>query len=181
MATGTPVRPGLDMSDGAQNKTQEALDHGQEKVHEAASQAKSKVREQLDQRSTQAADQIDQQASDLRAVSQSLREQGKSGPAGAADKIAGSAERVGSYLREKDSDALLADVEDFARRQPWAVGAGALVLGFVGSRFLKASSGRRYSARYGQASAPEPSNAQTAVTPAPYEPTPVGATPRVRP
>src|SRR5881227_81307 len=155
MGTGTPVRPGHDMSDGAQNKTQEALDHGQEKVHEAASQAKSTVREQLDQRSTQAADQIDQQASDLRAVSESLREQGKSGPAGAADKIAGSAERVGSYLREKDSDALLADVEDFARRQPWAVGAGALVLGFVGSRFLKASSGRRYSERYGQASAPQ--------------------------
>jgi hypothetical protein len=84
-------------------------------------------------------------------------------------------------LREKDSDALLADVEDFARRQPWAVGAGALVLGFVGSRFLKASSGRRYSERYGQASAPQSSDAQSAMTPAPYEPTPAGATPWLRP
>jgi hypothetical protein len=35
-------------------------------------------------------------------------------------------------------------VEDFGRRQPWAVIAGGLALGFAASRFLKASSSRRY-------------------------------------
>jgi hypothetical protein len=67
-------------------------------------------------------------------------------------------------MREKDSDALLSDVEDLARRQPWAVGAGAMVLGFVASRFLKASSSRRYSARYGQSSLPEPAGSSEAPT-----------------
>jgi hypothetical protein len=35
-------------------------------------------------------------------------------------------------------------VEDFARSKPWAVAAGGLALGFAASRFLKASSSRRY-------------------------------------
>jgi hypothetical protein len=40
----------------------------------------------------------------------------------------------------------LADVEAFARRQRWLVAAGGLALGFAASRFLKASSSRRYQA-----------------------------------
>jgi hypothetical protein len=41
---------------------------------------------------------------------------------------------------------LLRDVEDFARRNPWAVAAGGFALGFVASRLLKASSSERYRA-----------------------------------
>ena len=149
MGTGTSARPGPQQSDGAQEKAQELAGQAQGKAQEAASQAKSKLRDQVDQRSTQAAEQINQQASDLRSVGESLREQGKEGPANAADKVAQYVEKAGGYLRDKDSDALLADVEDFARRQPWAVGAAAFALGVAASRFMKASSGQRYSARYG--------------------------------
>lgn len=139
----------------AQEKAQEVASQAQEKGQQAAAQAKHKLREQLDQRSSQAAEQINQQASDLRAVSNSLREQGKDGPASAAGRLAEYAEKAGGYLQQKDSDALLADAEDLARRQPWAVAAGALALGFAASRFLKASSSKRHSAR----SAGEPSGA----------------------
>ena len=159
MSTGTPRAAGQqaggrarqktqEVSGQAQEKSQEAMVQAQEKAQEAATRAKGKLREQLDQRSTQAADQINSQASDLRSVSDLLREQGKEGPANAADRLAGYAEKVGGYLREKDSDSLLADAEDFGRRQPWAVSAAALALGFAAARFLKASSGERYSARY---------------------------------
>lgn len=130
-----------------QDKAQEVASQAQEKGQQAASHAKNKLREQLDQRSSQAAEQINQQASDLRAVSNSLREQGKDGPASAAGRLADYADRAGGYLQEKDSDALLADAEDLARRQPWAVAAGALALGFAASRFLKASSAKRQSTR----------------------------------
>jgi hypothetical protein len=51
---------------------------------------------------------------------------------------------LGSYLERSDGDTILRDVEDFGRRQPWAVIAGGVVLGFAASRFLKASSSRRY-------------------------------------
>jgi hypothetical protein len=131
----------------AQAKATELAEQAQEKAHQAAGQVQDKLREQLDQRSSQAASQINEQASDLRSVGESLREQGKDGPAKAADQLAQYAEKVGGYLREKDSHALLADAEDFGRRQPWVVAAGGIVLGFAASRFLKASSSERYHGR----------------------------------
>jgi hypothetical protein len=131
----------------AQEKAQEVAGQAQEKAQAAAGQAQARLREKLDQRSAQIAGQINEQASDLRSVSGALREQGKDGPAKAADRLAEYAEKVGGYLRGKDSDALLQDAEDFARRQPAAVAAGGLALGFLASRFLKASSSQRYSSR----------------------------------
>jgi hypothetical protein len=131
----------------AQAKAAEVAGQAQEKAQQAAGQVQGKLREQLDQRSSQAAVQINEQATDLRSVGESLREQGKDGPAKAADRLAQYAEKVGGYLHEKDSDALLADAEDFGRRQPWAVAAGGLALGFAASRFLKASSRQRYQGR----------------------------------
>ena len=61
-----------------------------------------------------------------------------------AEQVADRAESFGSYLRDADGERLLRDVEDVARRQPWLVAAGGLALGFAASRFLKASSSRRY-------------------------------------
>ena len=83
----------------------------------------------------------------MRSVSEHLREQGKDQPAKLAEQAADRAERLGSYLKENDADRILDDVEDFGRRQPWAVIAGGVALGFVASRFLKASSSRRYEQR----------------------------------
>jgi ElaB/YqjD/DUF883 family membrane-anchored ribosome-binding protein len=129
---------------GAQAKASEMAGQAQEKAQQAAGQVQDRMREQIDQRSSQTAAQIKEQASDLRSVSESLREQGKEGPAKAADRLAGYAERVGGYLHEKDSQALLADAESFGRSKPYAVIAGGVALGFAASRFLKASSTERY-------------------------------------
>lgn len=163
MSTGISAASRQNGPDEAQEKAQDVAGQAQgvagqaqEKAQQAADQAKSKLREQIDQRSSQTAEQINQQASDLRAVGQSLRDQGKDGPAQAADRLAGYAEQAGGYLRDKDSQALLHDAEDFARRQPWAVGAGALALGFAAARFMKASSRQRYSSRIGSPSAGQP-------------------------
>jgi hypothetical protein len=167
----------------AQAKAQELAGQAQEKAQAAAGQAQAKVREQLDQRSSQVAEQINEQASDLRSVGGTLREQGKDGPANVADRLAGYAEKAGGYLRDKDSAALLRDAEDFGRRQPAAVAAGGLLLGFLASRFLKASSSQRYSSRdAGQRPAPRgPSERPAATSPAPASVPPApGAVPSVR-
>jgi hypothetical protein len=141
----------------AQAKAQEAAGQAQEKAQAAAGQAQAKAREQLDQRSSQLAEQVHHQASDLRSVSGALRDQGKDRPAQAVDRLAGYAEQAGRYLRDTDADAMLRDAEDFGRRKPSTVAAGALALGFVASRFLKASSSKRYSARdVQQPSVPRP-------------------------
>jgi hypothetical protein len=109
-----------------------------------AGQAKGQLRSQVDQRSTDAGERVASTAEDVRAVGEELRRQGKDQPAKLADQAAERAERLGSYLTESDADRILRDVEDFGRRQPWAVVVGGLALGFVGSRFLKASSRQRY-------------------------------------
>jgi hypothetical protein len=156
---------------------QEAAGQAKEKAHEAAGQAKqqagSKLREQVDQRSTQAGEQVASTAGDLRSVSEQLRSQGKDTPARLAEQAAERTERVGGYLRDSSSDRILSDVEDFARRQPMAVVAGGLVLGFAASRFLKASSGERYRAQgtIPQAAAPPPP-APTPQAPHTPQPTP---------
>ncbi|MEY2534412.1 MAG: hypothetical protein QOF29_2322, partial [bacterium] len=100
-----------------------------------------------DQRSTQAGGRVSEQAGYMRSVADQLREQGKDGPAKIAEQVAERTERVGSWLADSDADRILSDVEDFARRSPMAVAAGGLVVGFVASRLLKASSSQRYEQR----------------------------------
>jgi hypothetical protein len=128
----------------AKDKAEEVAGEAQAKAQEVAGQAKGRVREQVDQRSTKAGEQIASTAGDVRAVGEELRKQGKDQPARLADQAAERAERLGGYLQQSDADRILHDIEDFGRRQPWAVAVGGLALGFLGSRFLKASSQKRY-------------------------------------
>ncbi|MEA2442173.1 MAG: hypothetical protein QOH76_3597 [Thermoleophilaceae bacterium] len=128
----------------ATDKAQEVAGQAKEKAQEAAGQAKGRVREQVDQRSSEAGKQVSTTAEDLRNVGDELRKQGKDTPAKLAQQAADRTERLGSYLTESDADRILNDVEDFARRQPWAVVAGGIALGFAASRLLKASSTQRY-------------------------------------
>jgi hypothetical protein len=116
----------------------------QDKLKEGAQQAQSRAREQIDQRSTQAGEQVSVAARALRQTSSHLRAQGQEPHAKAADRAAHHADRVGSYLTESDADRILADVEDFGRRQPMAVIGIGIAVGFAASRFLKASSRKRY-------------------------------------
>jgi hypothetical protein len=142
--TTAPAEPSA--TDQVREKAQETAGQVQEKAHQAAGQAKNRVAEQVDQRSTQAGEHLGSTASDVRSVAEELRRQGKDKPARLAQQTADRVERVGGYLRDSDSDRILRDLEDFGRRKPWAVAAGGLALGFAASRFLKASSNRRYHA-----------------------------------
>jgi ElaB/YqjD/DUF883 family membrane-anchored ribosome-binding protein len=131
----------------AKDKAQEVADQAQEKAQQAAGQARDQVRSQIDERSTQAGQQVSTHAEDLRSVGDQLRQQGKEQPAKLAEQAAQRLEKAGSWLQESDADRILGDVEDFARRNPWAVMAGGLALGFAASRVMKASSTERYRTR----------------------------------
>jgi len=126
------------------NGPSSTTEQAKEKAQEGAQQAKRTVRDQVDQRSTQAGERVGATANDIRSVSDELRKQGKDQPAKLAEQAAQRAESLGDYLKRSDGDTILGDVEDFGRRQPWAVIAGGVALGFAASRFLKASSTRRY-------------------------------------
>ena len=122
----------------------QAKEHAQQQAEQARGQAKDKLREQIDQRSTQAGERVGSTAQDVRTVAEELRKQGKDAPARYVEQAADRAERVGGYLEQSDGERILRDVEDFGRRNPWAVAAGGLLLGFAASRMLKASSSERY-------------------------------------
>jgi len=130
---------GTTTANGPSSTTEQA----KEKAQETAQQAKRGVRDQVDQRSTEAGTRVGAMAQDARSVAEELRRQGKDQPAKLAEQAADRAESLGSYLERSDGDTILRDVEDFGRRQPWAVIAGGLAIGFAASRFLKASSSRR--------------------------------------
>ncbi|MBX5469138.1 MAG: hypothetical protein IRZ21_04480 [Thermoleophilaceae bacterium] len=140
----TTPRTGGGAAQGAKDEARQAAGQAQEKVQEAAGQARGRLREQLDKRTSEAGERVTGMAGDARSVSEELRRQGKEAPAKLADQAAERAERLGSYLSESDADRMLGDVESFGRRQPMAVMLGGLAVGFAASRFLKASSSRRY-------------------------------------
>ncbi|HEY6706747.1 MAG TPA: hypothetical protein VJB61_04025 [Actinomycetota bacterium] len=131
-------------TDQVKEKAQVAKD----KTRGAMGQARGRISDQVDQRSTQAGERIAGTASDVRSIADELRSQGKDAPANLAEQVASQADRVGDYLKGASGDRILRDAEDFARRQPMLVAAAGLALGFAASRFLKASSSRRYESGY---------------------------------
>jgi len=116
----------------------------QDKAGATVGQARGRLREQIDQRSNQAGEEIRSTAHQVRSLAEQLRAQGKDMPARMVEQAADRSESFGDYLLNADGERLLSDVESFARRQPLAVAAGGLALGFAASRLLKASSSRRY-------------------------------------
>jgi len=149
----------------ASAQAQEATSTAQEKAVELKEQGKSKLGETLDQRTSEAGAQTRKMAQALRRSGEQLSNEGKAQQAaglaeGAADRL----ERLGGYLERTSGDELVRDLEDFARRRPWMVAGMGLVAGLAASRFLKASSERRYeglaragggSNRYGHSALPQ--------------------------
>ncbi|MDX6376761.1 MAG: hypothetical protein QOE98_1064 [Gaiellaceae bacterium] len=130
--------------DQAKEQVQEVAERAQVAVGEAAAKADVKVREQIDQRSTEAGSQLTAGADALRSTGEDLRTQGNAIAGQAAERVADQAHRLGSYLENADADQILVDVERVARRNPWAVVVGGVIVGAAASRFLKASSERRF-------------------------------------
>ena len=135
-------------TDQVKDQMRDKAQVAQDKARGALGQARGRLSDQVDQRSTQAGERIAGTASDVRSIAEELRNQGKDAPANLAEQVASQADRVGDYLKGASGDRILRDVEDFARRQPMLVAAAGLALGFAASRFLKASSSRRYQSGY---------------------------------
>jgi ElaB/YqjD/DUF883 family membrane-anchored ribosome-binding protein len=129
----------------ASAQVQEAASTAQEKAVELKQQGKSKLGATLDQRTNEAGVQARKMAQALRRSGEELSNEGNGQHvAGLAEGAADQIERLGGYLERTSGDELVRDVEDFARRRPWMIAGMGLVAGLAASRFLKASSERRY-------------------------------------
>jgi ElaB/YqjD/DUF883 family membrane-anchored ribosome-binding protein len=127
----------------ASAKVHDAASVAQEKAEELKEQGRSRLSQQLDQRSTDVGSQARTAAAALRRSSDEMRSQGGKG-AEYVEQAASQVERVGAYLESRSGDALLRDLEDFARRRPWMLASLGVVGGLALSRFMKASSEDRY-------------------------------------
>jgi hypothetical protein len=108
---------------------------------------------------TRVSDVSEQLGSAGKAISEAsgkLREEGNTPAADITDRVASKLDAVAGYLETTEPSTLLRDLEEFGRKQTAVVVAGGLLLGLVGSRFLKASSMRRQRANeeWGGPSAP---------------------------
>jgi hypothetical protein len=138
------TQTGDSTADQARDKAQQAGEQVKEKAQQAGEQAKGRVSNEVDRRSTEVGEQATSVADAMRQASQQLREQGKDQAAKPMEQAAQRVESAGQWLRDADGDQILGDVEDFGRRNPLAVAAGGLAIGFALSRLLKASSRDRY-------------------------------------
>ena len=137
-------QPEQSTTEQAKEKVQETAQQVQDKAQEMKGQAGDRVRQELDTRSTQAGSQLQFTADAMRRTGKQLRDEEKEGPAKVIDMVAERAERLGNYMTGAKADQIVRDIEDFARRQPWLVAIGGTTIGFLASRFMKASSTRRY-------------------------------------
>ena len=130
-------------TDGVKERAQEVVSQVKDTAETAREQAGDRLTRLVDERSTQGGEQAISMAESIRQSVQSMREQGQDAPARMAEQAADRVQALGLYLRDNDGNRILADVEDFARKQPLIVAAGAFAIGFAGARFLKASAARR--------------------------------------
>ena len=148
-ATAGVGQAGQSTTDQAKEKVQEAAEQVQQKAVEVKGQAGDRVRRELDVRSTDAGEQLSLTADAMRRTGDQLRGDGKETPAKVVTAVADRAERLGGYLTQANADQMLRDVESFARRQPLLFAFGGATIGFLASRFVKASSRTRYQGGYG--------------------------------
>jgi hypothetical protein len=127
-------------------KVQEGAVAVRDKADELKSSARERVRLELDTRSTEVGSHLQGTAAAMRRTTEQLRGEGKQEPANAVEFVAEQADRFGAYLTASNADALIRDVEAFARRKPWLAALGGATVGFFASRFLKASSSSRFQA-----------------------------------
>jgi hypothetical protein len=115
-----------------------------ETTGQVVDQVQQQATSRIDEQKKTAAEGLQSVAKAVRQAGDNLKQQGEGGITKyAADygaKAADQLEQLTDYLRRRDVNGLVADVEDFARRRPEYFLAGAFLLGFAGARFLKSSS-----------------------------------------
>jgi hypothetical protein len=119
--------------------TPDVIGQAKQTAGQMVGQVKQQASVRLSSQFEQAAEGLSTASGTIRDVSQQLRENGQEPLAEIADRAAHRVEYLSTYLRGKDLDALVMDVEHFARRQPQMFIAGALGLGMLAARFLKSA------------------------------------------
>ena len=143
----------MQAADTARQKAGELGEQLKEAAADAAADARRQARSFAEEQKNEAAGRVDGVADALRSAAGSLDDRDQPAVAGYARQAASGLDRVSDAISNRSIDDLMETVEDFARRQPVAFLGGAVLTGFVLSRFAKSSSERRHGGRYGRSMA----------------------------
>src|SRR5436190_5895267 len=128
-------------TDGGQD--QSLMSQARETTGKVVDQVQQQATSRLDEQKETATEGLQSVANAVRQAGHGLKQQGDGGITKYASeygtKAAAQIERVTNYLRQRDANAIIEDVQDFARRKPAYFLGGAFLLGFAGVRFLKSS------------------------------------------
>ena len=131
---------GNTVTEQVKTQTQQVVQQTQDKASQVAGQATDRAQSMLEGRKQQGADSIASVAQALRQTGQTLRDQDQGTVAQVADRAADQVERFSGYLRERNVNDIVGEVEGMARSNPAVFLGGAFAVGVFLGRFLKSSS-----------------------------------------
>lgn len=124
----------------ARNQAQEMTQQAKEKASNLVDQARTRVKTRVTEQKDRAAENLTSVADRIRTTGHQIDDQVEEIPVGRyADRAAETVENLAAYLRTHEVDDMVAEVEDYARRNPAVFIGTAFALGFMASRFLKSS------------------------------------------
>src|SRR3954452_20363829 len=137
----SPVNRASDDSalDNPKQAVGQVADQAQQKLMEVAGTAQEQAKSQLGGQLDQVGEALGSVADAMSSVGKQLREKDQDHLAGLADQAAQRVDQFSGYVKGRDVDQLIGDVEHFARRQPMVFLGGTFLLGLMAARFFKSS------------------------------------------
>src|SRR3954452_23539269 len=137
----SPVNRASDDSalDNPKQAVGQVADQAQQKLMEVAGTAQEQAKTQIGGQLNQVGEALESVADAMTSVGKQLREKDQDHLAGLADQAAQRVDQFSGYVKGRDVDQLIGDVEHFARRQPMVFLGGTFLLGLMAARFLKSS------------------------------------------
>ncbi len=130
------------MGEDLVRRTGEMVDQAHAQTEQTVDRVRGSAFEMMDEQKGRAADGLGNVAAALRQTGGNLRSSEQAALGQYAERAADTVEQFSQQLREKSIDELFSDTERFARREPEIFLGGAVLLGLLASRFLKASARR---------------------------------------
>jgi gas vesicle protein len=155
-----------DVQETAREQAEELKETVRESSTQLTSTARDWMQREADERTSAIASQARTIADAMRETSSKLNADGQPQAARVTETVAERVDAFAGYLEQADGVRLMDDAQDAARRNPWAVAAAGLFIGFAASRFMKASRSQTTSAGTLPATAREyPTKTSTAYAP----------------
>lgn len=121
------------------DQAQQAVQQGQQKVNQVWELGRTQFRGALTGQKERIATGLGDVAQMLTQSATTMRDQGQAGGSVLADSLSQRVAKLSETVHQKEIEEILADTEDFARRQPAVFLTIATLLGVLLARFLKSS------------------------------------------